>query len=88
MTQNEIENAVKKYTDADFVIIKIESGADETLIIIKFVDSEGAEEFVRNVNAELERGEIGLIKRVDFVQEGTESFLVACYPMMFLLCLI
>ena len=88
MTREEIENAVKKYTDTDFVIVEIESGAEEMRVIVGFFDAEVAEEFVRNVNAELGRGEKDLIKRTNFVQEGTGSFSVGCYPMMFLLYLI
>ena len=88
MAQKEIEKVVKKYTDADFVIVEIESGAEEMRVIVGFVDAEVAEEFVRNVNAELGRGEKDLIKRANFVQEGTGSFSVGCYPMAFLLYLI
>ena len=87
MTQEEIERVVKKYTDAEFVIVEIESGADEMRVIVGFVDAEVAEEFVRNVNAELGRGEKNLIKRIDFAQEGSGSFSLGYIPMRVLLCL-
>ena len=87
MSEEEIEEVIRKYTDADFKITVIESGDDEIRVIVEFVDAEKADEFFRRVNAVIKRGEVSLIKRVDFVQEGTPSFSSAHLPMS-LLCLI
>ena len=85
MTQDEIEEVIKQYTDAKFVIIEVESGADEMRVIVEFIDSVVAQGFINNVDNESKTvGEVNLIKRIGFVQEGTESFLIAYHPMMLL----
>ena len=90
MTKEEIEEVIKKYTDADFKITVIESSSDDEdgmRVIVEFVDIEKAGEFARDVNDAHERGESSLIKRVDFVQKSTGSFSPAHHPMS-LFCLI
>ena len=84
MTRKEIEEIVKKYTEADFAITVIESNNEETRVIVEFVDTKKAEEFVRNVNVELGRGEKNKFKRIEFVQEGSWSFSIAYHPMTLL----
>ena len=71
ISKEEIEESIKKYTDADFEIAMIEQGVDETRVIIEFVDINRAKEFVRVVSDELERGEEGLVKRVRFIIESS-----------------
>ena len=84
MTKNEIEEAIKKYTEADFTITVIENISDEIRVIVEFVDAEKANEFVRDANAALEKGEGDKIKRVDFVQKAIPSFSPAHHPMRLL----
>ena len=84
MDKEEIERVIKKYTDADFKITMLESIADETRAIVDFFDAERATEFIRNVNAALERGEANKIKRVGFAQKGTDSFSPAYLQMSLL----
>ena len=87
MGKKEIEEAIRKYTNADFKITVIESSdgdEDGMRVIVEFVDAEEAKEFSRTVNTAIKRGEVSLIKRVDFVQEGTDSFSPAYHPMSLL----
>ena len=67
------------------MIIEVESGADEMRVIVEFIDSVVAQGFINNVDNESKTvGEVNLIKRIGFVQEGTESFSIAYHPMMLL----
>ena len=91
MGREEIEEAIRKYTNAEFKITVIESGEDEDedgmRVIVEFVDAEKAEKFIRDVNEAIYRGEGGKFERANFVQEGTPSFSPAHHPMR-LLCLL
>ena len=84
MGKEEIEEAIRKYTDADFKITVIESITDEMRVIVEFVDAEEANMFVRNVDDALDRGEGDKIEKVGFVQEITPSFSPAHLPMSLL----
>ena len=84
MSKEEIEEIIKEYTDADFKITVIENNEDEGRVIVEFVDAKKAEEFTRKVNAVLERGEVSLIKRVDLVHIGNDSFSPAYHSMSLL----
>ena len=48
MTEEEVKDIIKKWTDGDFEIIKFEENRDtgETIIIIEFKDMEAAQNFV------------------------------------------
>ena len=70
LIQKEIEESIKKYTDADFEIAVIKQGVEETRVIVEFFDINKAKEFIRVVSDELERGEEGLVKKVRFIKES------------------
>ena len=50
ISKEEIEESIKKYTDADFEIAMIEQGVDETRVIIEFIGINRAKEFVRIIS--------------------------------------
>ena len=75
MSKDDIENIIKKFTDStDFTIegFEVDKDSGETKVIIKFTDTEKAEEFFDNVHTNSEH--IALIKRMDFVTDGHSSF--------------
>ena len=85
MTNEEIEEIVKKYTKAEFTITVMKSITDEIRVIVEFVDVREAEEFVRNVDAAPGSDrESDSIKSVDFVQRDAGSFSPAHLPMSLL----
>ena len=68
ITREEIEGIIRRYTDSRFVITAMGRGEDETRVIVKFVDVEAAQNFVRIVdNASKTDRERNLIKRVGFI---------------------
>ena len=85
MGKEEIEEVIKKYTDAEFTITVIESIADEVRVIVEFIDAEKANNFIENVENSSEAKDI--IKDVKFVFDSTTSFSPAHRPMN-LLCLV
>ena len=90
MGKEEIEEVIRKYTNADFTITVIESGdsgEDGMRVIIEFIDEEMAENFIEIVKASSEAE--GTIKDLKFVIEpftGPTSFSPVHRPMK-LLCL-
>ena len=87
MAKEEIEAVIKKYTDAEFTISVIENNEDEVRVIVEFVDSEKANEFVRKVNTAPEtEKEDDQIKRVGSSSENPHgnSFSPAHHPMSLL----
>ena len=54
---------------ANFTVEKLESGADEVTVIVRFADKEEAKEFVRNASMPSEKGK-NLIKRANFTYEN------------------
>ena len=73
-----ISSVFKGYTDGSFVVEKIESFKDETVVIIRFGDVEEAANFMRDVSSGVGDGN-NLIKRVSFI-EVLCSFLPASAP--------
>ena len=71
--REEISEAIKAYTDEEFVIERIESdpATGETKVIVRFVDTEKAGEFVRVVNEH--RYSDGPIKIVRAISDGNFS---------------
>lgn len=51
MTETEINEIIKKYTDDLFTIEKINEFEDETFVIVKFTDVTSAENFIEKVSA-------------------------------------
>ena len=80
MSQEEIEEVIKKYTDAYFEFTIIEFTTDEIRVIVEFVDVREAVSFIETVEA---LGE-AKIKDVKFVFEFDLSFSPAYLPMSLL----
>ena len=59
LSEDEIIELIKKYTDSDFTIdrIEIDRAGGNTQIIIRFEDSEEASKFIDKVKDELKSGE-------------------------------
>ena len=74
ISDEEVETILKNYTQEEFVIDRIERDAltGETKVIIKFVDSEKAKDFVRTVREG--RRENNLIMRTKTVEMKDGSF--------------
>ena len=88
LKEEEIREIIKRYTDEEFTIVKFEINEDtgETRVIIKFVDSVKASEFVREVKESKRPGD-NFIRRVNFVS-GKFSFSSILTPTLFNLFLI
>ena len=83
MAKKEIEEAIRKYTEADFTITVIESSHDSEggmRVIVEFVDEENAKNFI----AIVENSSDAKIKDVKFVFESNFSFSPAYFPMSLL----
>ena len=78
MGKEEIEEAIRKYTEADFTITVIEGITDEVRVIVEFVDRKEAESFIEKVESSSEAKKV--INRVGFVKE-IMSFSPAYLPM-------
>ena len=89
LSEGEIIELLKKFTDSDFTIdrIEIDSSSGNTQIIIRFEDSEEASEFVNKVKDETKRGEKPIIRDVTLVSrllpshscsQGVLSFFAFC----------
>ena len=63
MTEDEIRAFIEKYTDEKFTIEKVESENGETTVIIRFEDSEKANDFVRKVDNIIKSGQEKIVKR-------------------------
>ena len=74
LTDEDIEEIVKKYTNAEFTISKVEdTETGELRVVIKFVDIEKAEEFVKSVKEASDSTRETLIKGVDFNSEAIKE---------------
>ena len=75
ISKEEIEESIKKYTDAVFEIAVNERGVDKTRVIIESVGINKAKEFVRVINDELDRGEEGLVMRSGLLKKAHQYHL-------------
>ena len=75
LSEDEIIEILKKYTDSDFTIDKLEidSTGGSTQVIVRFEDSEEADKFINNVKDEIKSGEDTYFEGVSFVQKGPGS---------------
>lgn len=73
LVEKEIEEIIRKYTDDEFVIERIVTEkTGEIRVIIKFIDKENAEKFVRKVD-ETGRGDISYVRSVDYQGSALHS---------------
>ena len=81
LKEEEIEEIIKEYTKEEIIIEKFETdkSTGEIKVIIKFVDSSKAAEFVRNVN-ENDGSEDNFIRGASVVSENQVSFSLLCSP--------
>ena len=82
LTEDEISEALKKHTNADFTIERIETdkAAGTTVVIIKFNDSEEASKFVGKVEDDVRSGENeDYLRGASLVKQG-ESYSHALHP--------
>ena len=75
MTKEDVKAVLEKYTDEEFTIEKFEVDEEtgETTVIIRFVDTKKAEDFVRTVNDNIREGSDNFIKKVNIVESGNEE---------------
>ena len=75
LSEDEIIELIKKYTESDFTIdrIEIDGSSGNTQIIIRFEDSEEASKFVEKVKDEIKGGEGTYFKGISFVRKGPGS---------------
>ena len=74
LSEGEIIELLKKYTDSDFTIDKLEidGSSGNTQIIIRFEDSEGATKFTNKVKDEIKGGNT-YFKGISLVRKGPGS---------------
>lgn len=82
LTREKAEEIINHYTDEDFTIVKIVNKGDEIKVIVKFVDAEKAEEFIRNVDEYKREGDS--IESVGPVGNYDDSFAPSVLPPLFL----
>ena len=75
LSEGEIIVILKKYTDSDFTIdrLNIDGSSGNTLIIIRFEDSEGATKFTNNVKDEIKGGEDTYFSDITSLQKASPS---------------
>ena len=73
LTEEEIREIIKEYTQEEFTIVKIETDEEtgETKVIIKFVDKETADNFITTVKESSDY--LKRIKKVDYVFSSPDS---------------
>ena len=87
MTKEKAKEVIEKYTDEEFTIEKFEvdEKTGETKIIIKFVDTKKAEEFVRTVNNIVRESSDNFIKNVNVINADFLDFSFKVIPSLLLL---
>ena len=75
LSEDEIIELLKKYTESDFTIDRIEfdKAGGSTQIIIRFEDSEDTNKFIDKVKDEIKSGEDTYFEGVSFVQKEPGS---------------
>lgn len=85
ISEDEARAVIRKYTDEEFVIVKIETDEEtgEVRVIAKFDDVAKSEEFVRNINGK-KIPETTFIKRVNGARSEASSISLSLVPPSFL----
>ena len=88
LSDEDIREVISEYTGGnDFVIVRVESDAGETRVIVMFNDKEAAENFVVNIKKSSDV-ESKHVKRVDFSSDNITSYSPLLHPVIsFLLTL-
>ena len=87
LTEEKAKEIIKHYTDEPFTIVEFEAAEDGVRVIVKFTDTEKAENFIERASTSSEMAR-SLIKRIGFISEyvvSSSSFLrpiVFCVQMM------
>ena len=89
LSREEIERIIKPFTDEDFFIEKIEvdDTTGETTVIVRFKDTEEAENFIETIKASSEFGN-GTITSIKAISNGPGSFSFGLAPLSWLLFLV
>ena len=76
LSESEILDLLKKQTDADFTIdrLEIDESSGNTQIIIRFEDPEDANKFIDKVKEEIKGGKETFYRSVTPLQRGTPSY--------------
>ena len=82
MTGEDVEEIIKKYTNATFVITVTETSTEEIRVVINFGDTEKAKEFVETVESSSEAK--ATIAKVGYIQGDNGSFSTTCLPLKLL----
>lgn len=82
LTRKEVEDIIRQYTNANFMIIQFEnSNNGEITSIIEFADIEDAVKFVRDVRESPTKD--SNIKRINYTHEiRNDSFSLLCHPIL------
>ena len=82
LSEGEIIELIKKYTDSDFTIdrIEVDNVAGSTQIIIRFEDSEEAGKFIDKVKDEIKGGEDTYFRDIASIQKGSQSYSFTLCP--------
>ena len=85
LTEEEIKGLIDKYTDESFTITKYESSGEsgEIRIIVSFTDAESAAKFVNKLKVSSE-GTVGIVRKIDFIEEKTNNLSGIFYPPLLL----
>lgn len=82
MSEDDVQEFLKRYTDANFTIIRIEpDSSDDVKIIIEFIDESAAKSFVDTINASSDSTKT-IIKKVCFIVGNPKSFSPIYYPLI------
>ena len=76
LSEGEIIELIKKYTDSDFTIdrLEVDSATGSTKVIVKFDDPDVSSEFVQNVGSAIRNGTDEYIREVSSIKEVTASY--------------
>ena len=87
LSEGEVIELIKKYTDSDFTIdrLEIDSTRGNTQIIIRFKDSNETNEFVNRVKDEIKSGEDTYFRDITALQKTHSSFSHNIYPFPYII---
>ena len=82
LSESEVIDLIKKQTDADFTIdrLEIDESSGSTQIIIRFEDPEDADKFIDKVKEEINRGGDTYFRNVTPLHRATPSYSHGFYP--------
>ena len=80
LKEEEVREIIKKYSDSEFIIVKVEDDeAGGTRVIIKFVDKDAAVSFVEEIRASSNTK--SSIRKVGFIYGEVDSFSFSLCPL-------